>query len=152
MIILPGADKSTSDWSRENGKEVAFYDKNHTTNHVIMTSPMHPPRFGYARYKTTDPKEMDRVFRKLNEQERESNEKTIEKLWSRGRERYDQLRSNLNQRLVTAGTSEWEKAFIREALKLMAERDHASQQNTRYGISAMEESEAPVAGGRKTVN
>lgn len=151
LIIIPGSDKK-NDWSTENGKEVLWYDKNHTTNHVIMTSPMHPRRLGYARYKTTDPKEMDRVFRKLNEQEREHNEQVIEKMWSRGRARYEQLRSNLNQRLVSAGTSEWEKAFIRESLKLMAERDHKEQQNNRYGVSGMELAEAPLPGGRTTVN
>ncbi len=152
MIIIPGADKSASDWSMENGKEVLWYDKNHTTNHVIMTSPMHPRRLGYARYKTTDPKEMYRVFRKLHEQEREENEATLEKMWNRGRARYEQLRSTLNQRLLSAGTGEWEKAFIREALRLMAERDHNEQKNTRYGVSGMELGDAPLEGGRTRVN
>lgn len=150
MIVLPNAQKG-SDWSYENGKEVLFYDKNHTTNHVIMTSPMVPRRVGYARYKTTDPKEMDRVFRRLNEQERDKNEQVVERMWSRGRARYEQLRSNLNQRLLGAGTSEWEKAFIRESLRLMAERDHKEQENTRYGVSGMEISDAPIEGGRTKV-
>jgi hypothetical protein len=151
MIILPG-EKKQDGWSFENGKEVLFFDRNHTTNHVITTSPMHPQRTGYARYKTTDPKEMDRVFRKLHEQERDKNAQVIEKMWSRGRAQYEALRDRLNQRLVSADTKVWEKAFIRESLRLMSERDNEAQKNHVYGISAMEESPAPLPGARTRVN
>jgi hypothetical protein len=150
MIILPEAKKD--EWCFENGKEVLWYDENRATNHVILTSPMHPRRIGYVRSKTSDAKQMDRVFRRLHEQEREKNEAVIEKMWGRGRERYEQARSTLNQRLQGAGTSEWEKSFIREALRLMAERDHEAQKNTRYGVSGMELEEAPIPGGRTLVN
>lgn len=141
-----------SEWSTENGREVLYYDKNYVTGHVVMTSPITPRRLGYVRHKTNQPKEMDQVFRKINEQERERNEKHIEKLWATGRERYERLRSGLNQRLQSAGVSEWEKAFIRESLRLMAERDSAEQKNNRFGVSAMEESEAPIPGPRTRVN
>jgi hypothetical protein len=95
---------------------------------------------------------MDHVFRKIHEQERERTEKEIEKLWSRGRAYYEELRSRLNQRLLSVETSEWEKAFIRESLRLMNERDFEAQKNTKYGVSAMEESEAPLEGARTKVN
>lgn len=151
ILILPGADKGNG-WSFENGKEVIFYDENPQTKHVILTSPMTPQRVGYVRHKTNQPKEMDRVFRKLCEQEREANEKLIEKIWSRGRAQYEALRERLMQRLVSADTKDWEKAFIREALQRMADRDHENQKNTRFGVSAMELGDAPIQGQRKTVN
>ena len=149
LIILPGERKD--DWAFENGKEVLHYDQNPATGHVVMTSPMTPHRIGYNRHKTNQPKEMDRVYRKIHEQEREKNEKLIEKIWARGRSHYEALRSKLNQRMLSADCKEWEKSFIREALQRMADRDHANQQNTRYGVSAMEESIAPLPGPRTKV-
>jgi hypothetical protein len=95
---------------------------------------------------------MDRVFRKLHEQERDKNAVVIEKMWSRGRAQYEALRDRLNHRLVSADTKEWEKAFIRESLRLMSERDNEAQKNNVYGVSAMEESPAPLPGGRTRVN
>ncbi len=149
LLILPGERKD--DWAFENGKEVIFYDENPVTKHVVMTSPMTPPRIGYNRHKTNQPKEMDRVFRKLYEQEREANEKLIEKFWARGRAHYEALRSRLMQRLAASGVHEWEKAFIREALQRMADRDHENQKNTRYGVSELELTEAPIQSSTRKV-
>jgi hypothetical protein len=56
------------------------------------------------------------------------------------------------ERLSSTDTKEWEKAFIRESLRLMNERDHEAQKNHAYGVSQMELSEAPIAGGRTKVN
>ncbi len=150
LIILPGERKDG--WAFENGKEVLHYDQNPATGHVVMTSPMTPHRIGYNRHKTNQPKEMDRVFRKLHEQEREANEKLIEKIWARGRSHYEALRGRLMQRLLATDCKEWEKAFIREALQRMADRDHANQENTRYGVSAMEDAPAPLPPSRTKVN
>ena len=97
LIILPGERKD--DWAFENGKEVLWYYENPATRIVVMTSPMTPHRIGYNRHKTNQPKEMDRVFRKMHEQEREKNEKVIERIWARGRAHYEALRGRLNQRL-----------------------------------------------------
>ena len=149
LIILPGERKD--DWAFENGKEVLHYDQNPATGHVVMTSPMTPHRIGYNRHKTNQPKEMDRVYRKIHEQEREKNEKLIEKIWARGRSHYEALRSKLNQRMLSADCKEWEKSFIREALQRMADRDQANQENTRYGACAIEESIAPLPGPRTKV-
>jgi len=152
LIILPGADKRKDEWAFENGKEILWYDENPVTKHVVMTSPMTPHRVGYNRHKTNQPKEMDRVFRKLHEQEREANEKLIEKIWARGRGHYEALRSRLHQRLLASDCKEWEKAFIREALQRMADRDHANQENTRYGVSQLELADAPLPPSRTKVN
>jgi hypothetical protein len=150
LLILPGERKD--DWAFENGKEILWYDENPVTKHVVMTSPMTPSRIGYNRHKTNQPKEMDRVYRKIHEQEREANEKLIEKIWARGRGHYEALRSRLHQRLLASDCKEWEKAFIREALQRMADRDAENQKNTRYGVSAMEDALAPLPGARTKVN
>jgi hypothetical protein len=149
LIILPGERKD--DWAFENGKEVLWYLENPKTLVVQITSPMSPIPYGFVRHKTNQPKQMDRVFRKLNEQERERNQQVIDKMWSRGRAHYEALRGRLNQRLVSADTKEWEKAFIRESLRLMDERQYQAEKNNVYGVSAMELSDAPIQGGRTTV-
>ncbi len=150
LIILPGERKD--DWAFENGKEVLWWLENPKTRVVQMTSPMAPIPYGFVRHKTNQPKEMDRVFRKLHEQERDKNEKLIQKMWSRGRAHYEALRDRLNQRLVSADTKEWEKAFIRESLRLMEERDHEAQKNHQYGVSGLELGDAPIQGARTRVN
>lgn len=150
MIVLP--EKKREDWAYENGKEVLWFDENPVTKRVILCSPMSPARLGYNRHKTNKPKEMDRIFRRLNEQERESNRKLIERMYGRGRAFYEKARSALLQRLVLSETKEWEKSFIRESLRLMDERDAAMQKNTVYGVSSMQTTEAPLEGPRTKVS
>ena len=122
VTILKG--KDTDNFAFENGKEVIWYDENPATGHIIATKPIAPMRVGYNRHKTTQPKEMDRVFKRLNEQEREAGQKFVEKLWGRGRPYYDKLRSRLTQRLLATDCSNWERTIIKDSLRLMEERQN----------------------------
>lgn len=139
------------DWARENGREKLWYMENPITQRIYFTSPMSPVPPGYVRKSTTNPREMDRLFSRMHEQEREHNEKFIEQLYNRGREKYDALRSNLRTRLQSACVSDAEKNIIRAAMKLMDEKDARAQQNNVYGISAMQEHEEPLEGPRTKV-
>ena len=134
---------SADDWNFENGKERLWWAEN-AVGHVFFTSPFSPLPLGYERHSTTSPKEMDRLFNRMHEQDREQNEKMIESLYNRNRAKYDMLRSTLRNRLTMTGVSDAEKNIIRASLKLMDERDFKMQQNTVYGVSAMQESEAPT--------
>ena len=140
----------SDDWNFENGKEKLWWAEN-ATGHIFFTSPMSPLPAGYERRSTTNPKEMDRLFNRLHQQEREANEQLIEKLYNRNRERYDTLRSNLRNRLMMAEVSDAEKNLIRASLNLMNERDHKMQQNTVQGVSAMQETEAQLPPTRRKV-
>lgn len=133
------SDAKYEDWAFENGRERLWWDENPSTGHVVLTSPMSRPRPGYNRHQTTNPKQMDRLFNKMHEQEREHNEQFIEKLWSRGREHYEALRSNMRTRLALGSTSEAEKNIIRAAMRLMDEKDARMRQNTVQGVSALQE-------------
>ncbi len=139
-----------NDWTRENGKEKLWWAEN-AVGRVYFTSPMSPLQVGYALHSTTNPKEMDRVFNKMHAQEREHNEKIVEQIYNRNREHYERLRSNLLCRLRSAGVSEAEKGIVREALRLMDERDFKMQQNTGYGVSDMQAHEAPLDGKRTRI-
>lgn len=140
-----------NDWTRMNGKECLWYAEN-AVGRIYFTSPMSDLQPGYVLRHTTSPREMDRLFNKMHDQEREQNERFVERLYNRGREHYEKLRSSLMTRLTSAGVSEAEKNIIRASLKLMNERDHKMQQNHAYGVSSMQESEAPLEGPRTKVN
>ena len=43
------------------------------------------------RKSTKNPREMDRLFNRMHEQEREANERLIEKIYNRGRDYYDNV-------------------------------------------------------------
>lgn len=140
-----------NDWSFENGKEKLWWAEDPVTKRLFFTSPMSPLPVGYVRRSTTNPREMDRIFNRMHEQEREQNERMIEKLLTRGREHYERMRSALRARLNSAGVSEAEKNIIRAALKLMDEKDSKMQQNTVYGVSAMQEAPAPLPPRNKVI-
>ena len=129
------AEAKYEDWAFENGKERLWWDENPMTGHIVLTSPMSQARPGSNRHPTTDPKQMDRLFNKMHAQERERNEKFIEKLYSRGRENYEALRSAMRTKLASGSTSNAEKNIIRAAMKLMDERDTRAQHNGVTGIS-----------------
>ena len=52
---------------------------------------------------------------------------------------------------MMAEVSDAEKNLIRASLNLMNERDHKMQQNTVQGVSAMQETEAPLPPTRRKV-
>lgn len=135
--------KRQDDWAFENGKEKLFWAEN-AVGRVYLTSPMSPLQVGYILKSTTVPREMDRIYDKLNAQEREHNEKFMEALYLRNREKYEATRSALMQKLGSGSTSPAEKNLIREALKLMDEKDSKMQKGSVTGVAAIQEEEAPI--------
>ena len=68
---------------------------------------MSPLPAGYMRKSPLkNPREMDRLFNRMHEQEREANERLIQKIYNRGRDYYDNVRSELRSRLNSAGVSD----------------------------------------------
>ena len=87
---------------------------------------------------------MDRLFQKMHDQEREHNQVMIDKLYLRGKENFTRMRSELLRRIGLHDTSNAEKGIIREALRRMDEKEAKMQQNTVYGVSAMQEAPEPL--------
>lgn len=141
----------SNEWASENGKEKLWYAENPLTKHIFFTSPMSPIPPGFVRRSTTNAREMDRLFNRMHEQEREQNERRVEQIYNRGREHYDRLRAKLRSRLQSGSTSDAEKNIIRASLKLMDERDSKMQQNNVYGVSAMQEAPEPLPARNTTV-
>lgn len=124
-------------------KERLYWAEN-AVGRVYLSSPASTLQPGYILKSTTYPREMDRIFQRLHDQERAHNEQFIERLYNRGREYYEARRKGLINKLGSAATSEAEKGIIRQALKLMDEKDSKMQKNSVYGVSSMEESAAPL--------
>lgn len=134
----------SNDFTRENGKEVLWYAENAVGRIIHPVSPMSDLPPGYALRSTKSPKEMDRVFARMHDQEREANEKRIEQLWGRGRENFEEMRSRLRARLSSSSATNLEKSIVRAALSLMDQKQHDAEQNTVYGVSAMQEAPEPL--------
>lgn len=134
-------------------KETIYYAEHFGTGHIIYPTqlPQALQPLGYVLKSTSNPKEMDRIFRKMHDQEREHNEKFVERLYHQGRERFEMVRATLKGRLLASDVSNAERDVIKECLRLMDENDHKMQQNNVYGVSAMEEFEAPLEGPRTKV-
>ena len=139
------------EWAKENGKERMWYAEHHMTKHVFLTSPMSPLPIGFVRHSTTNPREMDRIFQRLHDQERVRNEQFVEQLYNKNREKYERTRDILRTRMLSSQCSDAEKNIIREALKLMDKKDQKMQENNVYGVSPMQEAPEPLPGERKRV-
>lgn len=66
--------------------------------------------------------EVDRLQKKLQEQDRRKEEVLLEKDERRGEDLRKRVRDNLYARMVSSGTSEYEKEFIRLYLELREEK------------------------------
>jgi hypothetical protein len=124
-------------------KETVYYAEN-AAGRIYLCSPQSDLKEGYALRSTNKASEMDKLFSRISRQEHEQNEKFIEKMWSRGRENYERMRSELNRKLNLGSTSNAERAIIRASLKLMDEKDRKAQENHVYGVSALQEAPEPL--------
>ena len=114
-------------------KEILYYAEN-AVGYVYFADKMSDLKPGFALRSTGSPKEMDRIYARVHQQERDQNEKRIEQLYSRGRENQERVRGELLRRLGLGSTEEFEKSIIRESLKLMDEKEFQMKQNTIYGV------------------
>jgi hypothetical protein len=131
-------------------KERLYYAEN-ASGRIYLSSPASDLQPGYILRSTTKTKDMDLIFNRLHEQEREHNQQVIDKLFIRGKENFDRMRSELRRKIGLHDTSNAEKNIIREALKRMDEKEAKLQQNTVYGVSAMQESPEPLPPSNKRI-
>lgn len=109
--------------------------------HVYLTSPESPVPPMHERFSTTIPSEMDRIFRKLDQQTKEEHGHLTETLYLQRKDRIDQWRSDIRARMQQSDCSAMEKAFLQAALRANDKREEKLNRNTVYGISAMQTTE-----------
>lgn len=134
-----------------NGIEKLWYCTN-SLGRVFLTSPQSPVPPGYLRTFTTDPKEMDRIYAKLDAQTKREHAEMTEADYHRRKGRIDQWRSDIRSRMVSADCSDAERGILRAALVACDKREEKLNRNTVYGVSAMQTTEAnPKAPGENRV-
>lgn len=126
-----------------NGNEKLVWCEN-SAGHVFLTSIMSPIPEGFIRCSTTIPAEMDRIFKKLDQQERKQYAEMTEKAYNARKEFIDANLSNLRSRLAMADCSQREKDVIRAWIAAFNRRQKKLQECTVYGVSAMQTTEAPL--------
>jgi len=126
-----------------NGNEELVYCQN-SAGYVFLTSIMSPVPEGFIRYSTKAPSEMDKVFAKLDQQERRRYAEMTERTYNNRKEFIESNLSNLRARLGSVDCDQREKEFIRAWIEAFNRRQTKLQQSTVYGVSAMQTTEAPL--------
>jgi hypothetical protein len=122
--------------------ETLYWAEN-AAGYVYLSLPGAPLKPGFQRFSTRTPSEMDRIFAKLDRQEKKFHAEMTEQIFNRGAAWIDQNRSNIRNRMAQSN-SEGEKEVLRAWLKAFDNRMDKLMKNTVYGVSAMQTTEAPL--------
>jgi hypothetical protein len=118
---------------------------------VYLSSFESPVPRGFQRFSTTIPSEMDRVFAKIDRQEKRNYAEMTEATYNARKEFIDANLSSLNHKLANSD-NEMEKAIIRAWIEAFNRKQTKLQTCTVYGVSAMQTTEAnPNAPGDNRV-
>ncbi|HEY3620759.1 MAG TPA: hypothetical protein VGK96_28480 [Candidatus Sulfotelmatobacter sp.] len=126
-----------------NGFERLWYCENED-GRVFLTSPQSPVPAGYQRFETTSPSVMDGIFKKLNAQTRAEHGQMLYSDYLRRRDRIEQWRRDIQARMASSDCSNAERELLQVALKACDNREAKLNRNSVYGVSAMQESAAPL--------
>lgn len=133
-----------------NGNEKLWWAED-ATGYCYLTMPESPCKPGFKKFSTTTPSEMDRIFAKLDRQEKARHAQMTEQMFNRSKAFIDENMSNLRARLENSN-SELEKDVIRAWMQAFNNKMDKLMKNTVYGVSAMQTTPAPIPTdvGRKT--
>lgn len=125
-----------------NGNEKLWWAED-ATGYVYLTMPESPSRPGFQKFSTTTPSEMDRIFAKLDRQEKARHAQMTEQMFNRSKAFIDKNLSNLRTRLANSNSEE-EKDVIRAWMQAFNNKMDKLMKNTVYGVSAMQQAAAPI--------
>jgi type I restriction-modification system DNA methylase subunit len=86
---------------------------------------------------------MDRIFAKLDRQEKARHAQMTEQMFNRSKAFIDKNLSNLRTRLANSNSEE-EKDVIRAWMQAFNNKMDKLMKNTVYGVSAMQQAAAPI--------
>lgn len=134
-----------------NGIEKLYWQQS-STGRVFLSSPQSPLSPGYIRCATTNPREMDRIFAKIDHQVKIEHAEMTQMDYERRKDRIEKWRSDIRSRMVSADCSDFERGVLRAALAACDAREEKLNRNTVYGVSAMQTTETnPKAPGENRV-
>jgi hypothetical protein len=131
-----------------NGKERLVWAEN-AHGYVYLTSEYSPLKPGFQRFSTVTPSEMDRIFAKLDKQEKIHFARMTEAMFNKNKAWMEQKLSNLRTKLANSNDVE-ERAVIRAWIQAFNNKMDRMMKNTVYGVSAMQSAPAPLPGERRT--
>ena len=125
-----------------NGNEKLTWAEN-AEGYVYLTSDYSPAKPGFHRFSTTTPSEMDRIFAKLDKQEKARHARMTEQMYNNSRAFIEDNLSNLRTRMANTSSPE-EKEVLRCWIQAFNNKMDKLMKNTVYGVSAMQQAPAPV--------
>ena len=125
-----------------NGKERLYWQENQA-GHVFISDVISPVKPGYQKFSTVTPSKMDRIFAKIDKQEKIRHSRLTEETFNRDKAFMEQNLSNIRAKLANSD-NEAEKDMLRAWLKAFNNKMDRLMKNTVYGIAAMQEAPAPI--------
>jgi hypothetical protein len=125
-----------------NGKERLYWQQNQQ-GYVFLTMPESPIKPGFDKFSTVTPSEMDRIYAKLDKQERDRYGKMTEQMYNRDKEFIEQNLSNLRHKMANSRNPQ-EKDFLRDWLQAFENKMKKLKRNTVYGMAEIQRAEAPL--------
>lgn len=126
-----------------NGIEKLWWQQN-AQGRVFLSSPQSPVPHGFQLFSTTTPSEMDRIFKKLDQQTREEHGNLTYMLFLRRKDLIKKWRSDIKSRMLAQDCSNRERDILRAALAACDKREEKLNRNSVYGVSAMQTREQPL--------
>jgi hypothetical protein len=127
-------------WYREDAKGT-----------VVLTTPESPLPPGWQRYEAATAAEVERVWKRIDQQERRQAEKMTESLFNNRKGKILEMKSTLDARKIAPDCTNAERDFIREAVKILNRKEDVLNRCSIFGVAAMQEKEAPVAASSTVV-
>ena len=131
-----------------NGNERLWWAED-VTGYTYLTHPDAPPRKGFQRFSTTTPSEMDRIFAKIDLQEKQRYAAMTEAIFLKQTNWIEANRRSIRQ-MLSESRNPQEKDFLRAWLKAFDNKMDKLLKNTVYGVSAMQTEAAPIPVKNKT--
>ena len=132
-----------------SANETLYWCEN-SFGYVFLTSIMSTIPEGFIRCSTTIPSEMDKIFAKLDKQERAKYAKMTHDAYERRKEFIEHNLSDLRTRLANS-TNNFERGIIRAWIEAFNKRQSRLQECTVYGVSEMQQREAPLPGPSRKI-
>jgi len=113
--------------------------------HIFLTTPESPIPEGFIRLTAETVPDIERVWKRLDQQERRRMERMNEEDFKKREAQINAFRSRLHERMKATDCSPVEKDMIRYSLDFLQRKQDALYKNSVYGVAKMQESEAPLA-------
>ena len=131
------------------GSEEIVWCEN-SEGYVFLSSRQSPIPEGFIRCSTKVPSEMDKIFKKLDQQERAKYAKMTEDAYNRRKDFIESNLSNLRTKLANSSNN-FERVVIRAWIEAFNRKQAKLQECTVYGVSAMQTTEAPRPAPTQTI-